>query len=66
MFSNLKYRKRINKDGVLIETKFILYLNNQDAVQFDSRDCMQKYLKKFRENNEIFKMQIYKIETYSL
>lgn len=66
MFKWLKLRKRVKKDGVLIETSFALFLNNQDMIQFPSRDALQKYLKEYRTNNEIFKMQLYRIETYSL
>ena len=66
MCRNRKIRKRLNEIGSHVETTFMLYVNNENPMMFDEKRQLVDYLKHFREENEIFKLQIYRIETYSL
>lgn len=61
-----RLNKRLNQDGVFVSCEFLLYLNNESPMRFESRENLADYLKKYRADNEIFKLQIYKIKTYSL
>lgn len=58
--------KRLAEVGSLIDTSFVLYVNNLEPISFATKDAAFKYLSEFRSENVIFKLQIYRIETYSL
>lgn len=66
MFQNLKLRRRFKKIGSAVITSYVLYVNNEKPMSFDSQRAALEYLKHFREENVIFNLQIYRIETYSL
>lgn len=66
MFRTLKLKRRLKSVGDVIETQFVVFLNNVDPMYFNSRVELENYLCSFREENEIFKLQIYRVETYSL
>lgn len=66
MFKWFRINRRLKKEGTLVESSFILYLNNLDPISFENRVDLSAYLKKYRADNEIFKLQIYRIETYSI
>lgn len=66
MFQGLKLRRRLKQIGSSISTSFLLYVNNEKPMSFDTRSSALSYLKRFREENVIFKLEIYRIETYSL
>lgn len=61
-----RIRKRLKKDGSLVETNYCLCLNNEEPMYFPNRDALRDYLQKYREQNEIFNLQLFRIETYSL
>lgn len=63
---NRKLRKRLSEVGSSVSTSYLLYVNNENPMSFDSKHQVFSYLKRFREENVIFKLQIYRIETYSL
>ena len=66
MFRNFKLRKRLAKIGSSIDTSFLVYINNEEPMSFPSQDSCFDYIKSFRSDNVIFKLQIFRIETYSL
>ena len=66
MFKKRKLRKRFEKIGSQVDVAYLLYLNNQEPIHFPSESDAMKYIQDFRQENEIFKLQIFRIETYSL
>lgn len=66
MFNCFRVNRRLKKEGILVESSYLLYLNNLEPISFENRADLSAYLKKFRADNEIFKLQIYRIETYSI
>lgn len=66
MFKKRKMAKQLASVGSHVDTSYMIYVNNEEPVMFPSRDECMSYLKQFRESNEIFKLQIFRIETYSL
>lgn len=66
MFRTRKLKRRLNSIGDLVETQYVVFLNNVDPMYFNSRVELDDYLSSFRKENEIFKLQIFRIETYSL
>lgn len=73
MFKKLRdriYKRRLDvrlkNDGELVETIFMLYVNNHEPMNFATRSALSQYLTNFRKENEIFKLQIFKVESYSL
>lgn len=66
MFRMLKFKRRLRSTGDLVETQYLVFLNNVDPMYFNSRVELDEYLNSFRKENDIFKLQIFRIETYSL
>lgn len=66
MFRNRKIAKKLVAAGSCVDTSFMVYLNNDEPAVFPTHDDCMDYIRSYRENNCIFKMQIYRIETYSL
>lgn len=66
MLSSLKYRKRLKRIGSSVDTSYMLYINNQQPISFPTQDDCFRYIKDFRRENVIFKLEIFRIETYSL
>lgn len=66
MIKWFRINRRLKKEGILVESSYLLYLNNLEPISFENRVDLSAYLKKFRADNEIFKLQIYRIETYSI
>lgn len=69
MFRFLKLKKlkrRLKSTGDLVEIQYLVFLNNVDPMYFNSRVELDEYLTSFRKENDIFKFQIFRIETYSL
>lgn len=66
MFFKRKIAKRLAQIGSMIDTNYMLYINNEKPMSFQSYDDVISYLKEFRSNNVISKLQIFRIETYSL
>lgn len=63
---NLSFRRRLKSTGDLVETQYVVFLNNVDPMYFNSRAELDDYFSNFRKENEIFKLQIFRVETYSL
>lgn len=66
MFEKRKMAKRLAKIGSCVDMSFLLYINNEEPISFPTYANCVAYLKEFRENNVISKLQIFRIETYSL
>lgn len=66
MLRMLKIRRRLKSDGVLVESQFVLFVNNVDPMYFQSRADLDNYLNEFRSHTSIFKLQIFRVDTYSL
>jgi hypothetical protein len=65
-FFKRKMARRLAKVGASIDTCYMLYVNNEEAITFPTKEDCISYLQQFRENNIISRIQIYRIETYSL
>ena len=61
-----KMSKRLQKVGASVDESYLLYVNNDDPIAFPSRENCISYLAEYREHNVISRIQIYRIETYSL
>lgn len=66
MFRKRKLIKRLSDVGSRVDTSYMCYVNNDDAISFPSYDDVISYLKTYRQETTIFKLQIFRIETYSL
>lgn len=66
MFWRRKIAKRLAQIGSNVDTSYMCFVNNDDPCTFPSYDDILSYLKQYRENNVISRLQIYRIETYSL
>lgn len=66
MFLRLKQKRALKKDGSLVDSKFLLFINNCEPMTFSTRADLSKYLRNFRNETDIFKLQIFRVETYSL
>ena len=66
LFFKRKLAKRLASVGATVDTSFLLYVNNEAPISFSTQNDCISYLKSFRENNVISRLQIYRIETYSL
>lgn len=58
--------KRLAAIGSTVDISFLLYLNNDEPISFPSYDDALNYLRDYRSQNVISRLQIYRIETYSL
>lgn len=65
MFRN-KFKKRLKDNGTLVDCQYLLFVNNQDPMTFPTREAALSYIQKYRKETEIFKLQIFRVETYSL
>lgn len=66
MFEKRKMAKRLARIGSMVDTSFMVYVNNEEPIRFESYSDALDYLKRFRSENVIHKLQIFRIETYSL
>lgn len=66
MFRKRKLLKKLCDIGSKVDTQYLVYVNEFDPVSFSNRDECYSYLKKFREDNIIHRLQMYRIETFSL
>lgn len=66
MFEKLKMRRKLQNVGACVDTSYLLYINNEQPITFALRNDLMSYVQNFRNENPIFKLQIYRIETYSL
>lgn len=66
MFFKRKIAKKLAKIGACVDTSYMVYVNNDEPVSFPSKDNLMSYLREYRSNNVISRLQIYRIETYSL
>ena len=56
----------MQKQGSIVDTSFLVYINNESPMKFILKDDVIDYLEKYRKGTQIFKLQIFKVETYSL
>ena len=63
LFFNRKIAHRLAQVGSSIDTSYLLYVNNEEAISFPSKEDCISYLQQFRENNIISRIQIYRIDT---
>lgn len=70
IFKNLFRRKQLKSAlenaGSHVDTSFLVYVNNESPMKFVFKDDVFDYLEKYRKGTEIFKLQIFKVETYSI
>ena len=69
MFNRFRLRKtarQLASLGSKVDEQFMVYLNNDEPVAFPTRSGALNYIKNYRLDNEIFLIQIYRINTYSL
>lgn len=61
-----KLAKRLAAVGSRVDEQYLLYVNNDEPICFTDYQSVIEAIQKYRERNEIFKLQIFRIETYSL
>lgn len=65
-FRSRKIQKRLDSSGSFIESQYVLFVNNVDPLYFNSRQELMLYLDEFRSHTSIFKLQMFRVDTYSL
>lgn len=58
--------RKLSEVGSRVDESYMLYVNNDEPVRFETKDAAFKYLSDYRDNNVIFNLGVYRIETYSL
>lgn len=69
MFKKIRLRKvarQLANLGSIVDTSYMIEVNNEPALTFPTNDDVIAYLSKFRENNVIFRLKIYRVAVYSL
>lgn len=66
LFRKHRLAKRLASVGACVDTSYLLYVNNDEPISFNNLDDCKSYLSDYRKDNSIFRLQIYRIETYSL
>lgn len=66
MFQKRKLAKKLASIGSRVESSFMLHLNNEPAMTFQSKEDLLKYLETYRETNTIYSLAIYRVDVYSL
>ena len=61
-----QYYRRLKSIGTSVDTSYLVYINNDNPVSFPSKDDCYNYIRTYRNETRIFKLQIFRIETYSL
>lgn len=58
--------KKVSSDGTLQSQSFVVLVNNEPLKMFDSKEDALAYLFRFRNENQIFSLSFYRVDTYSL
>lgn len=66
LFQKRRDAKRLAQIGSCVDTCYLLKVNNEPEMTFAERADLLKYLENFRHENQIFKLEIYRMEMYSL
>lgn len=61
-----KIAQKLAEIGSCVDTSFIVYVNNDEPISFPAKKNLVSYLEEYRTYNVISRLQIYRIETYSL
>lgn len=61
-----KLLKRLESLGTSVDITFMVYINNNAPQSFSSEKEAFSYINMYRDNNVIFNLGIYRIETFSL
>ena len=64
--SKRKIAKQLASIGSRVDSVFVVYLNNDEPVNFNSRSSALQYVSDYRAENVIFSFKLYRIDTYSL
>lgn len=63
---NRKLAKRLASIGSSIECSWLVEINNEPSITFDTQDAALDYLKGYREKNVIFSLKMFRVELFSL
>lgn len=66
MFKRRKYLKRLLSLGTNVLVCFRVVVNDCEPIEFSDYDEVVSYLTRYRESNVIYKLQIFRVEIYSL
>lgn len=66
MFSQRKIAKKLSSVGSRVDCSYLVYINNNEPVTLATHDECMSYIREYRFNNVIFKLQIFRFEVYSL
>lgn len=66
MFSTRRVAKKLASVGSRVDCSYLVYINNDEPVTFSTHDECMSYIREYRSNNVIFKLQIFRCEVYSL
>ena len=65
-FKKRRLAEKLASVGAHVDTTFLVYINNDEPISFLSRQSALQHIEEYRLTNQIFKLQIYRIESYSL
>lgn len=66
MFQKRKYLKRLLSLGSNVLVCYRVVLNDDQPIEFADFNEVVSYLSHFRESNVIYKLQLFRVEIYSL
>ena len=66
MLFKRRIARKLAKIGSQVDDSYMVYVNNEEPITFPSKDNLLSYLKEYRSCNVISRLQIFRIETYSL
>ena len=66
MFKNREFYRRLKSIGSAVDTSYLVYINNEQPATFSSKDDAYQFIRNYRKETSIFKLQLFRIETFSL
>lgn len=52
--------------GIKIMQKYVVYINNNDPIEFDEYKTAKRYIINLRKGNELFNLAVHRVEIYQL
>lgn len=66
MFKRRKLLRKLADVGSSVDVSYMVYINNDEPCVFPSKDDAISYIRQYRLATSIFKLQLFRIEVYSL
>lgn len=65
-FRRLIDGRRLRRDGLIVESNFVLYINNEAPIICGTKESAKETIENYRKQNDIFNLQIFRNDTYVL